>query len=109
MLERAEKYQLGMEGYWPLYPVFVRGKAYLRAGRNQEAVAEFAKLQTHASLVNNSPLGAVAKLYIARAQAAEGDASEARISYQDFLSLWKNADPDIPILKEANAEYAKLQ
>ena len=107
-LEPAETYELGMEGYWPLYPVYVRGKAYLSAGRNQEAATEFAKLQTHAGLVNNSPLGALAKLHTARAQAAAGDASGARVSYQDFLALWKTADPDIPILKGAKAEYANL-
>jgi hypothetical protein len=79
----------------------------VRQGR--EAAAEFQKLIDHRGIVVNSPLGALARLQIGRAYATQGDTAKARAAYQDFLALWKDADPDIPILKQAKAEYAKLQ
>jgi hypothetical protein len=81
----------------------------LRLHQANEAAAEYQKFVDHWGAVRNFPLGALARLGLARAYAMQGDSAKARIAYQDFLTLWKNADPDIPILKQANAEYAKLQ
>jgi Tfp pilus assembly protein PilF len=87
----------------------VRGEAYLVQGRGSEAVAEFQKILDHRGVVVSDPSGALAHLQIGRSYAMVGDTAKAKSSYQDFLTLWKDADPDIPILKEAKAEYAKLQ
>ena len=92
-----------------LYPAYVRGQAYLAAHNGAAAAAEFQKLVDHRNIVVNFPLGALAHLGLARAYAISGETAKAKTEYQDFLSLWKDADPDIPILKEAKAEYAKLQ
>jgi tetratricopeptide (TPR) repeat protein len=92
-----------------LYPVYVRGEAYLAAHQGGEAVAEFQKILDHRGIVLNEPIGALAHLQIGRAYAMQGDTTKARAAYQDFLTLWKDADPDIPILIEAKSEYAKLQ
>jgi hypothetical protein len=92
-----------------LYPVFVRGQAYLAAHRGSEATAEFEKIFEHRGVVLNEPIGALAHLGFARACSSQGDTGKARAAYIDFLALWKDADPDIPILKQAKAEYAKLQ
>jgi serine/threonine protein kinase/Tfp pilus assembly protein PilF len=92
-----------------LYPPYVRGQAYLALHQGKEAAAEFQKFIDHRTIVANSPLAALARLGVARAYAVQGDAARARTAYQDFLTLWKDADPDIPILKQAKAEYAKLQ
>jgi hypothetical protein len=83
--------------------------AYLLEHNSGAAAIEFQKLLDHGGIVVNSPLGAFAHLGLARAYAHSGDLAKAKIAYQDFLTLWKDADPDIPILKEAKAEYAKLQ
>ncbi|MGA9352770.1 MAG: protein kinase, partial [Terriglobales bacterium] len=91
-----------------LYPVYLRGEAYLMLHDGNAAAAEFQKFVDHYGLVVNFPLGALARLGLARAFALQGDAIKARAKYQDFLALWKDADPDIPILNEAKAEYAKL-
>jgi hypothetical protein len=95
--------------YANLYPVFVRGEAYLAAGKGLEGAAEFQKILDHRSLVLNEPIGALAHLGLARAYVLQGDTAKAKSAYQDFLTLWKGADPDIPIFKQAEAEYAKLQ
>jgi eukaryotic-like serine/threonine-protein kinase len=102
-----------------LQPTYIRGEAYLAAGQGKEAAAEFRKILDHSGLVWNCWTGALAHLGVARANALQAknssgaDADAARVralaAYKDFLALWKDADPDIPILKEANAEYAKLQ
>jgi len=92
-----------------LCPAYVRGEAYLMLHDGDRAAAEFQKLIDHRGLVMNFPWGALARLGLARAYAMQGDAAKARAAYQDFLTIWKDADPDIPILKEAKAEYAKLQ
>jgi eukaryotic-like serine/threonine-protein kinase len=92
-----------------LYPVYLRGEAYLASHQPGAAVAEFQKILDHRGIVQNCAAGALAHLQIGRAYALTGDASNARSAYQDFLALWKDADPDIPILKQAKAEYAKLQ
>jgi serine/threonine protein kinase/tetratricopeptide (TPR) repeat protein len=91
-----------------LIPVYLRGEAYLMLQDGNAAAAEFQKFVDHYGLVVNFPLGALARLGLARAFALQGDAVKARAKYQDFLTLWKDADPDLPILKEAKAEYAKL-
>jgi tetratricopeptide (TPR) repeat protein len=92
-----------------LYPGYVRGQAYLENGDAQQAVAEFQKLIDHRGVVQNFVLGALVHVQMGRAYLATGDAAKARVQYQEFLTLWKDADPDILILKEAKAEYAKLQ
>jgi tetratricopeptide (TPR) repeat protein len=92
-----------------LYPVYVRGQAHLALHQGKEAAAEFQKFIDHRTIVVNSPLAALARIGLARAYAIQGDLREARAKYQDLFALWKDADPDIPILKQAKAEYAKLQ
>ena len=92
-----------------LYPAYFRGVAYLAAHKGSEAAVEFQKILDHRWLVLNAPIGALAHLQIARAYAMQGDMAKARAAYQDFFTLWKDADPDIPILKEAESEHAKLQ
>ncbi len=92
-----------------LYPVYVRGQAYLGMRQGKAAAAEFQKFLDHRSIVLNSPLGALAHLGLARAYSLQNDTLNARGAYQEFLTLWQDADPDIPILKEAKLEYAKLQ
>ena len=114
LLQAALAYELGQPSPaaqvgGTLYPVYVRGEAYLAAGQGQQAAAEFQKLIDHRGIVQNFVLGALAHLQLGRARALSGDKESARKDYQDFFALWKDADPDIPILKEAKAEYAKLQ
>ena len=111
-LEAAAPYELGeppptQEG--TLYPAYLRGQAQLVAHNGPAAAAEFQKFLSHRGIVLNFPLGALAHLGLARAYALQGDAAKARTAYNDFSSLWKDADPDIPILKEAKAEYEKLK
>jgi tetratricopeptide (TPR) repeat protein len=101
-------YELGSVGQ-QLYPVYLRGEAYVAARQGSAAAAEFQKILDHSGVVANEPIGALAHLGLGRAYALQGDGSKARAAYQDFLALWKDADPDIPILKEAKSEYAKLQ
>ncbi len=113
-LELAAPYELGTPAIgfynWPnLYPVYVRGEAYLAAHKGSEAAAEFQKILDHRGIVLNEPIGALAHLQLGRAYAMQGDTAKSRAAYQDFLTLWKDADPNIPILLEAKAEYAKLQ
>jgi GTP cyclohydrolase III len=87
----------------------VRGEAYLAAHQGSAAAAEFQEILDHRGIVVNELIGALAHLQIGRAYAMTGDTTKAKAAYKDFLTLWKNADPDIPILKEAKAEYGKLQ
>lgn len=105
-LQDAEPYELGMGR---LYPAYVRGEAYLAAHRGSEAAGEFQKILDHRGIVGDSVIGALAHLQIGRAYALQGDTAKARAAYTDFLTLWKDADADIPILKQAKAEYARLQ
>jgi serine/threonine protein kinase/tetratricopeptide (TPR) repeat protein len=91
-----------------MYPVYIRGEAYLRAGQGSAAAAEFQKFMDHPGIVLNYPLGALAHLGLGRALANMGDKSKARSAYQDFFALWRDADSDIPILRQAKAEYKKL-
>jgi predicted Zn-dependent protease len=92
-----------------MYPVYVRAEAYLDAREGAASVAEFQKILQHRGIVRNCPLGALAHLGLARAYVMSHDTTKARLAYRDFLTLWKDADPDIPILKQAKAEYAKVQ
>jgi eukaryotic-like serine/threonine-protein kinase len=97
---------LGMGG---LYSAYLRGEAYLAAHQGVEAAAEFQKILDHRGIVGNGLIGALTHLQIGRAYALEGDTTKAKAAYQDFLTLWKDADPDIPILIAAKVEYAKLK
>jgi eukaryotic-like serine/threonine-protein kinase len=112
-LQAAAPYELGGQGEGgfglSLYPVYVRGQAYLAAHQGSEAAAEFQKILDHRGIVVNEPLGALAHLGLARAYSLQGDTAKARTAYQEFLTLWRDADPDIPILVAAKSEYAKLQ
>jgi eukaryotic-like serine/threonine-protein kinase len=91
-----------------MYPVYLRGKAYLAAGNGALAAAEFQKILDHPGVIVNFPLSALSHLGLGRARALSGDSAGARTAYQDFFALWKDADPDIPILKQAKTEYGKL-
>jgi eukaryotic-like serine/threonine-protein kinase len=109
-LKVAVPYEMAnMEGSNTLYAVFLRGQAYLMAGQGSDAATEFQKILDHRGIVRNEPIEALAHLQIGRAYAMRGDTAKAKAAYQDFLTLWKDADPDIPILKQAKEEYAKLQ
>ena len=92
-----------------LCPAYLRGEAYLILHDGNQAAAEFRKFIDHRGLVVNFPWGALARLGLARAYAMDGYTAKARAAYEDFLTLWKDADPDVPILEQAKAEYAKLQ
>ena len=91
-----------------LMPAYLRGQAYLQSRQGKDAAAEFQRLIDHPGIVVNSLFGPLARLGLARAFVLQGDTTKARVAYQDFLTLWKDADPDVPILKEAKAEFAKL-
>jgi serine/threonine protein kinase/tetratricopeptide (TPR) repeat protein len=95
--------------YGLLYPIYVRGQAYLAQHRGTQAATEFQKILDHPGIALNDPVGALARLQLGRAHAMAGDTAKARVAYQNFLTLWKDADPEIPVLKQAKAEYAKLQ
>jgi eukaryotic-like serine/threonine-protein kinase len=111
MLQAAVPVELGIalstQGPPCLYPVYVRGEAYLAAGQGSAAAAEFQKLLDHRGITWSCTTGALARLGLGRAYALAGDKTKAKTAYQDFFALWKDADLDIPILKEAKAEYAK--
>ena len=111
-LEKTLPYELGQPApldVGTLYPAYLRGQAYLMMHNGPAAAAEFQKLLDHQGIVLNYPLGALAHLQLGRAYAMSGDTTKAKAAYQDFLTLWKDADPDVPILHQAKAEYAKLQ
>ena len=93
----------------PLIVLYLRGYALLAGGQSKEAAAEFQRIIGLPGIVLNTPVGPLAHLGLGRALAARGDPATARTAYQDFFALWKDADPDIPILKQAKVEYAKLQ
>jgi len=110
-LEPSAPYELGLTQSFInyVYPAYVRGQAYLLERKGIAAAAEFQKLLDHRGIVGNFVTGSLAHLQIGRAYAIAGDSAKAKAAYQEFFSTWKDADPDIPILKEAKAEYAKLQ
>ncbi len=113
-LQVASRYDLHTGGvgfiqrFGALYPIYVRGVAYLAAGQPDEAAAEFQRILDHRSIVLVDPMDAMARLQLARALVLSGDTVKARGVYSDLLTLWKNADPDVPVLKEAQAEFARL-
>ena len=111
-LAAASPYELGVPGSdtfcLNLYPVYVRGLAFLALSRGAEAAAEFQKILAWPGVVFNEPIGALARLGLARAYALQGDNAHAKASYQEFLALWKDADSEIPVLKQAKSEFAKL-
>jgi eukaryotic-like serine/threonine-protein kinase len=112
LLEAAAPYELGQPAQLQLgtmYPAYIRGQAQLMAHNGPAAAAEFQKFLDHRGIVINFPIGALARLGLARAYALSGDTAKAKAAYRDFFTLWKDADPDIPILKEAKAEDGKLQ
>jgi eukaryotic-like serine/threonine-protein kinase len=108
VLEPSRKYELGARGatFWVIY---IRGMAYLELRDGAKAAAEFQKILDHRGLDGTSALLPLAQLNLARAYALQGDTAKPRTAYQDFLALWKDADPDVPVLKDAKAEYAKLK
>ena len=95
---------LGLAGDWAL-----RGQALLAAKQGPAAGTEFQKILDHAGVIGNQPIGSLAHLGLARAYALSGDTAKAKASWRDFLTLWKNADPDAPLLQQAKAEYAQLK
>jgi len=109
-LQTAVPYELST-GLWGflMYAPYLRGQAYLMAKDPKPAAAEFQKILDDRGLVVNRILGSLAHLGLGRAYVLAGDQQKARAAYQDFLALWKDADPDIPILEQAKAEYARLQ
>jgi hypothetical protein len=115
LLQIAVPYELGAPhssrhgNFGALYPVYVRGLACLAARQGAEAAVEFQKILDHRGIVASDPIGALAHLQLGRAHALSGDKTKAKAAYQDFLTLWKDADPEIPILKQAKTEFAKLQ
>jgi eukaryotic-like serine/threonine-protein kinase len=112
-LQAAAPYELGIPGAGTfttaLYPLYVRAEAYLAGHQGSEAATEFQKILNHRGIVVNAPIGVLAHLGLARANALEGDSVKARAAYEEFLTLWKDADSDIPILIAAKTEYAKLK
>ena len=107
ILRVTSSYELGSDG--TLEPIYTRGLAYLRLHRGSEAAAEFQKILDHPGITRNHPRAVLAHLGLARVLVLQGDTSGARAEYRRFLTFWKDADPDIPILQQAKAEYARLQ
>ena len=113
LLQPAIQYEFGQMGSGAispsLYPVWVRAEAYRAAGQGAEAAREYQKILDHRGVVVNGPIGALAHLGLGRAYALQSDTAKARVAYQDFFALWKDADPDVPVLVVAKSEYAKLK
>jgi eukaryotic-like serine/threonine-protein kinase len=112
VLEAARPYELGQPSPMPLGTLFVpylSGQAFLIEHNGKAAAVEFQKILDHPGIALNFPVGALARLQLARAQVTQGDIEAALSSYQEFLTLWKDADPDIPILRQARAEYVELR
>jgi serine/threonine protein kinase/tetratricopeptide (TPR) repeat protein len=117
MTQAATPYELAVPGtayysgalFGALYPVYVRGLAYSRMGRHREAAGEFQKILDHPGLTANDPIGPMARLQLARAFGASGDRAKSEAVYKDLLAVWKDADPDIPVVQQATAEFANHQ
>ena len=107
LLRAASPYEFGL--FTRMLPTYIRGQAYLRARQGKEAAAEFQKVLDHRGSCQTSPHCALSHLQLARARVLSGDAAGARSAYQDFFAIWKDADSDTPILKEAQGEYTKLK
>jgi DNA-binding winged helix-turn-helix (wHTH) protein/Flp pilus assembly protein TadD len=108
LLQTATRYERGC-WFAPMYSTYLRGEAYLASHQGSKAAAEFQRVLDHRGIVINDPVGVLAYLQLGRAYAMSGDKAKARSTYQDFLGIWRDADPDIPILKQAKAEYVKLK
>ena len=110
LLEPVTRYDLAFldHGFDDVYPAYLRGLAYLRLKNGRLAAPEFQKVLDHRAIGQGAIIGALARLQLARAQAMMGDRFAARKTYEDFLTSWKDADPDIPLYKDAKAEYARL-
>ena len=115
MTQLATSYGLAVPGtafyvgafFGALYPVYVRGLAYSRLDRHREAAAEFQKIIDHPGIMLNDPIGPMARLQLARALSASGDHAKSAAVYKGLLALWKDADPDVPVIQQAKAEFAK--
>jgi hypothetical protein len=114
LLAISKTYEFGQTGvsiyYWygALYPIYVRGLAYRQLHKNREAAAEFRRMLDHPGILLADPIGPAVRVRLARALRDGGDIANAKAAYQEFLALWKDADPDIPLLQQAKAEYARL-
>jgi predicted Zn-dependent protease len=109
-LEAAVPYEFGSPPFGAVYwPMYVRGEAHLRLHNGARAATEYQKILDHRGIAPTNPLYSLARLGLGRAYALQEDKAKAKAAYQDFFAAWKDADPDVPILKEAKAEYAKLQ
>jgi tetratricopeptide (TPR) repeat protein len=117
MTQAAAPYEFAVPGtayyssafFGALYPVYVRGLAFSRLGRHREAATEFQKILDHPGMTLNDPIGPMARLQLARALTASGDRAKSAAAYQLLMTLWKDADPDIPVVREAKAESARQQ
>jgi tetratricopeptide (TPR) repeat protein len=115
MTQAATPYDLAVPGtayfnasfFGALYPVYVRGLAYSHMGRHREAASEFQKILDHPGIMLNDPIGPMARLQLARALSASGDRAKSAAGYKDLLTIWKDADPDIPVVQQAKAESAR--
>ena len=113
-LQVTAPYELGQStsnscNWTALLPVYVRGEAYLAAHRGRDAAAEFQKIIVNRGAVLNEPIGALARLGLARSYVLSGEISQARRGYEDYFEMWKDADPDVPILTKARKEYSELR
>ena len=110
ILQAVTPYELGASRglFGALYPIYMRGEAHLAARQGLEAATEFQRILDHRGIVGSDPIGALAHLQLGRAWTLSGDTTKAKSAYQDFLTLWKDADPNIPLLEQARSEYAKL-
>lgn len=110
ILQTSAPYELGSPSPYPesLYPIYLRAEAYLQLGQDGQAAADFQKILDHRDIVQNLPFSALAHAGLARAYAVRGERAKARTAYEQFLTLWKDADADIPIYRRAKAKYAKL-
>jgi len=109
MLQPALALEQAVGDFTFMHPTYVRGLAYLQLGKGPEPAGEFRRIIEHRGLIGNFVTGALVHLQLARAEGMSGNHAAARTHYQDFFALWKDADPDIPVLKQAKAEYAKIQ
>lgn len=109
LLQVSVPYEMGLTNVTNMVPIYLRGMAFMKAGRVSEAAAEFEKMWRHRGVAPNAPIRILALLQKARAEAAAGDKASARRSYQDLLATWKQADSDLAALKQARSEYAAIK
>ena len=109
LLDVATPYEFGLENVGCMVPIYLRGMALLKAGKTTEAAAELNRVLAHRGVAGTSSVTALARLQMARALAMSGDKAGARVAYQDLLSLWKQADPDLPLLRQAQSEYEHIK